>query len=241
MKSFDSDGIRLSKTKNKQLSIHCVNQTDECPLKAEIAELEAEVVALRAQVNIDPLTKLYNRRYFEQSLPREMERTQRTRIPTCLIMIDIDHFKSVNDRFGHKVGDITLESVAKIIKQSCRKLDIPCRFGGEEFSVILPSTPLLVGIQVAERLRKSIALQDIETLNGNVINITASFGIDSFIESNTFSSDELVVKTDALLYQAKHRGRNRVCHSKNTDKKQSVLSLEEKNALFDVLKPNGNE
>lgn len=216
----------------------CISGLKTCPLYKEIARLEQEIKSLREQVNIDPLTHLYNRRYFTQSIYQESERTQRTGLPTSLVLIDIDFFKKINDVYGHQQGDQVLEYIAKSIDQNCRKIDIPCRYGGEEFAIILPSTPLNIAVQVSSRLREIISSLVIETQDGekqttNQIKITASFGIASMEHQKQCSVEQLIELADKHLYLAKESGRNCLKYPDINTKQKNLVSQDELNALFD--------
>jgi diguanylate cyclase (GGDEF)-like protein len=152
---------------------------------------------------IDALTELTNRRGFEERLEVEITRATRYGHPISLLMIDVDDFKLVNDRFGHVVGDQVLKSVAAAIEQSIRTIDIAGRFGGEEFAVLLPETPLSGAVVVAERMRAAVVEGSAPTA------ITVSIGIAEG-DYQAPSRDELLEKADAALYRAKLMGKNRV-------------------------------
>jgi diguanylate cyclase (GGDEF)-like protein len=161
---------------------------------------------LRNQALRDGLTGLYNRRFLEEMQDRLTQEAERREAPMSAIMIDLDHFKRLNDQYGHGAGDAVLREVARIVMASLRVTDIACRYGGEELLVLLPDCPLDNAIQTAERLRLQI-----ESLT-NVANgqsVTASFGVACTPET-TAHPGELVTVADAALYQAKRLGRNRV-------------------------------
>jgi len=162
------------------------------------------------------LTGLYSFRYFYQALSLEMERTRRSGQPTCLIMLDLDHFKAVNDAYGHEVGNIVLSHISNLISQSVRRLDIPCRYGGEEFTIILPDTTLEQGIRFANRLRLIIENSPVKTRDA-LLGIEASFGVDVFIKGEELLEKEFLEKVDSFLYLAKQEGRNKVCHASIDD------------------------
>ena len=210
-----------------------------CPVGEETCEYLDEVKALRQAncelselVRTDTLTGIHNFRFFIQSLELELERTRRSGQPTTLIMVDLDHFKQVNDNWGHEFGNTALIQTAAAIRRAVRKLDIPCRYGGEEFAIILPSTDVFVGAQVAERIRKIIESTPLEA-GDQIVNLTASFGVDEFSSTQNDSPQAFVKRADKYLYQAKEGGRNRVCHavSERVDTDLNV-SAEEKDALF---------
>ncbi|HET6309364.1 MAG TPA: GGDEF domain-containing protein, partial [Rhodopila sp.] len=161
---------------------------------------------LRNQALRDGLTGLYNRRFLEEMLDRLTLEAQRRNVPLSAIMIDLDHFKRLNDQHGHSAGDAALREVARIVMASVRVTDIACRYGGEELLVLLPDCSLDHAAQVAEQLRLRIeSLSDLA--NGQ--SVTASFGVASTADSAT-QPGELVKVADAALYQAKRLGRNRV-------------------------------
>ena len=162
---------------------------------------------------IDALTNLNNRRQFELRLWQEIATTKRQNNPLCAMMIDIDFFKKVNDTYGHASGDAVLRGVASIIKSTLRESDIPSRYGGEEFAVLLPYTHLNEAKIVGERLRKAIESSPIQ-INDEVseikyINVTISMGIAEY--DNIETGEELFERADKALYNAKESGRNRVC------------------------------
>jgi len=157
----------------------------------------------------DTLTDLYNRRYFDEILRHEYLRAKRYNLPLSLIMIDIDYFKSINDTFGHLTGDKVLRELASLIKNSVRRVDVVSRFGGEEFSIILPNTPLEKASKMAERLRKIVEKHPILINKNKKINITISAGISSLRE-DTSSEKELLEEADKALLKAKMSGRNKV-------------------------------
>lgn len=193
-----------------------------------------ELSLLREQVITDPLTGLYNLRYFRGALDSELERTLRTTLPTSLMMIDLDHFKQVNDVWGHEVGNQVLKLTARLIKQVTRQLDIQCRYGGEEFVVILPSTTLLLASQVAERLRKKIQQSEI-VVGDQTLNVTASIGVSVRLSHETGTASELIKAADACLYQAKAEGRNQVCFNGFEPEEEGTVSGDEKAALMGMF------
>ncbi len=190
----------------------CPAGKGECYLIDEVVELRQSLAELSELVRKDTLTGLANYRYFSKALEQELERTQRSGQPTTLIMLDIDHFKKVNDQWGHEVGNQALIHIAKLMQQTMRKLDIPCRYGGEEFAIILPNTDLSASIPVADRLRLAIAESPLQ-VGKEQLQLTASFGIDTFRFDEQASPEELVQRADHYLYQAKQEGRNRVRHA----------------------------
>lgn len=210
----------------------CPADKDDCSILDELVELRRSVAELSQLVRTDSLTGLANYRYFNNALEQEMERTLRSGQPTSLIMLDIDFFKKVNDQWGHEVGNQALVHIAGLIQQTVRKLDFPCRYGGEEFAVILPNTNLAASIPVADRLRQTIADSPLP-VGDKQLQMTASLGIDTFYPDEKASPEELVQRADHYLYQAKQEGRNQVRHA--TLPPVEVVSREEKAALLKLF------
>jgi len=159
--------------------------------------------------NTDPLTQLANRRCLMQSLKQEFQRSERTGHQLSLIMADIDHFKRINDSYGHQQGDAVLKAVSGTIRDQLRDYDLAARFGGEEFALVLPETDLAKAAQVAERIRQTVASI---SLGGalNELELTISLGVASFPGQQTTEVDDLIRNADDALYAAKREGRNRV-------------------------------
>jgi len=160
--------------------------------------------------NTDGLTKLYTRRYMENFLDAELEKSKRYNHPLSVALTDIDHFKSFNDTYGHQIGDFVLEETAKLLKNAVRNVDLAARYGGEEFLAVLPETDYKGAFTFAERLRKRIEEKTYEDAKtGHKLKVTISIGIASF-PLHSKEKTELVKKADTALYLAKEQGRNRV-------------------------------
>jgi len=157
----------------------------------------------------DPLTGLNNRRSMMESLDKEFERSTRTKTPLSLLMLDIDHFKRINDNFGHQQGDTVLQVLASLLKEHLRPYDLAARFGGEEFSLILPETNEKDAGMVAERIRQSIQELELDNLPTD-FRMTASIGLATSPNEAMATPDDLIREADYALYNAKRRGRNRV-------------------------------
>ena len=161
---------------------------------------------VKKQAVTDHLTSLFNRRFFEDALHREATRSLRTKQPFCLIGLDLDHLKRINDTYGHSMGDKAISAIASVIINTARSVDIPSRYGGEEFFIILPGIDARGGLIAAERIRSSIESHKIEGLPEG---ITASLGVSCFIEQTT-NIDELFEMCDKAMYTSKQKGRNQV-------------------------------
>lgn len=159
----------------------------------------------------DPLTGLFNRRYFERRLREEVAHARRHKRPFSLVMLDLDHFKLVNDTFGHEDGDRVLCHVADVIREQLREDDVACRLGGEEFVLLLRMTGGLAARAVANRLRVALASKPIAMGHGGELRrVTLSAGVAAADERNAFAAEDILARADATLYRAKHLGRNRV-------------------------------
>jgi two-component system, cell cycle response regulator len=179
-----------------------------------ILKLEEQLMQAHQQMEIlamrDGLTGLLNRRAAEEYAESEFNLALRKERVLSIIMLDIDYFKSVNDRFGHKFGDLTLQQVAKILKEDLRNYDRVGRWGGEEFILILPDTQLKDAVTVAERVRVRTAEMNMSLENGESFSVHISLGVAS--TNGKFSSlAKLIDAADQALYQAKQKGRDRVC------------------------------
>lgn len=174
-------------------------------LAIENAQLYSKTLKLSIT---DGLTGLYNYRYFMERLEAEFTRALRYDREIALFILDIDHFKDYNDRFGHLKGDEALRKMAAILKKNIREVDALARYGGEEFAVILPETGLDEAVIFAERIRKSVA-EEWKKMGG----MTASIGV-AVINQDVRTAEDLIHKADGALYEAKRKGRNRVCHSR---------------------------
>ncbi|MBD3265231.1 diguanylate cyclase, partial [bacterium] len=157
----------------------------------------------------DELTGLFNRRYFFESLKKETERAERYQLPLSVLMFDLDHFKKVNDRYGHLVGDRVLAASAKIIQLQLRSSDVAARYGGEEFCLLLVNTPCEGARIMAERIRKAIQSHEFKDEEGGVFQITCSIGVAEFRHPLP-DLDALMSLADQALYESKTKGRNRV-------------------------------
>ena len=154
----------------------------------------------------DGLTGCYNRRHTLEVLEVELRRARRSQLPLTIIMFDLDHFKDINDRHGHPCGDAVLMSVAERLRMVLRASDVKCRYGGEEFIVLLPDTPLAGAARVADNLRRDFAAHPV-LWQGSIINVTASFGITTIIGGESDAAG-MIARADAALYRAKQEGRN---------------------------------
>lgn len=157
----------------------------------------------------DPLTGVSNRRAFHEALSTEYARCARYGRPFSFMMVDLDHFKNVNDTHGHQAGDVALISTAKLLVGQLRANDVVGRYGGEEFAVILPETPHTSALQVAERCRAKIASTPL-VHNDTVFSVTASMGLASLPDPRVCSTEEMIRLADEALYDAKRQGRNRL-------------------------------
>ncbi len=164
---------------------------------------------LRVQSVRDPLTGLYNRRYMEESLDRELRRAKRKNVVLGLMMLDVDHFKHFNDTFGHEAGDSVLRSLGTLLRTQFRGEDIVCRYGGEEFVVILPEASLELTQQRAEQLREAVKKDLVQFRGQSLGAVSLSIGVSSF-PPNGITGEALVGAADAALYRAKEEGRDRV-------------------------------
>ena len=171
----------------------------------EMKEMLYKVETLSAT---DPLTGLYNRRRFENILETEFKKAARYSSPLSCLMIDIDHFKSVNDTYGHTAGDVVLKEVAQRLQKSIREVDTACRWGGEEFIVLAPMTAKAFAIQPARRILQAVADHSFSAVNNH--RITVSIGIAGVSGPHIDSFDKLINAADSALYQAKKNGRNRI-------------------------------
>jgi len=168
--------------------------------------LEAE---LRELASTDELTGLANRRQFMQRLEEELERLRRqTTRAACVLMLDLDHFKRVNDQHGHAAGDRLLQHFAQLLRQELRSVDTPARMGGEEFAVILPGTDLAAAQGIAQRICERLAAQPFHA-GAQQLNVTVSVGVAA-LDAADLSADAVLARADAALYRAKAGGRNRV-------------------------------
>lgn len=177
-------------------------------LEAQLAENRLLQERLRDLAVRDPLTSLFNRRYMEETLRRELSRSAREDRPLSLVMIDIDHFKQLNDTYGHPAGDLVLKELAALLLRHLRSEDIVCRFGGEEFVAILPGAPLMTAAQRAESCR--LAFQDLRIVyEDQVLTSTLSMGVSEYPRHGA-TGEDLLFQADSAMYMAKRAGGNRV-------------------------------
>ena len=200
--------LQAERRYNRELAESVDERTFE--LQVALRELQDVNTELEQKNTEDPLTGLYNRRYFQQHLDRELRRTLRRELPLALLMIDVDHFKPVNDTHGHLAGDQILQQLAGLMqKHAKRAADIVCRYGGEEFAIILPETDLQEAEIFAKQLLEQVRETEFET-NAGLLKITLSVGVISTSTRVFDNVDELFKAADDALYAAKHDGRDRV-------------------------------
>ncbi len=217
--SSERDGI--TDTETNFLSLFA-NQIE---LAITVAGLFEEV---KKQAITDPLTGIYNRRYFEENLIKEAERSLRLKQQFSIISMDLDYLKKINDTYGHQYGDLAIKTIANVLKREARSIDIPARIGGEEFNLLLPGVDSSGAAIAAERIRKSIENQVLDTIGG----ITASVGVATFLEHSD-RIDELIELADQAMYKAKVNGRNQVQIAQNsTDVDWQKVAVE---TFMDIL------
>jgi diguanylate cyclase (GGDEF)-like protein len=193
-----------------------------------ILDVQAQLIATREELRLqairDPLTGLFNRRYMEESLERELHRAARNGLPLGAIMIDLDHFKRFNDTWGHEAGDAVLREVGRVLKDCARGEDIPCRYGGEELTLILTCATLEVAWVRAQQFRQATNCLEVWHDGRPLGGVTVSAGVAAFPE-NGLTAAEILRAADEALYQAKARGRDHVVVSQRTPAHTSLVEL----------------
>ena len=183
--------------------------------------MRAVTEALTQEAMTDPLTELYNRRYFDDALARGIASAQRRRAPLAVVILDLDRFKKVNDTLGHDAGDAVLKALARLLERGIRTSDIAARYGGEEFALLLPDTPVSGAAERAEVLRRDLEAHEV-AYGAERIRVTASFGVAQY-GPRTSDPASLMKAADEAMYAAKGAGRNRVAVADSTSGVIDVL------------------
>lgn len=176
--------------------------------KTSEKSLSHQVVELREQAIRDPLTGLFNRRYLQETLEREFSRAKREALTISILIMDIDHFKQINDTFGHPAGDYILQEFGKLLQECVRLEDIVCRYGGDEFVVVMPGANIAAACERAEQIRATFLARRI-AFEDHELHATLSLGAAAY-PRHGLSADEVLSNADQALYQAKQAGRNRI-------------------------------
>ena len=188
-------------------------ETDFLTIFAQQIEMAITIAGLfeevKAQAVTDVLTGLYNRRYFEEYLKKEVTRSMRQQQPFSIVGLDLDHLKQINDQYGHAYGDLAIKTVAEVLKKNARSIDTAARMGGEEFNVILPGVDSNGAMIAAERIRKALESEKLDTID----HVTASIGVATFLEHSD-NIEDIMELTDQAMYQSKRNGRNQVTLAK---------------------------
>ncbi|MBN8941364.1 MAG: GGDEF domain-containing protein [Rhizobiales bacterium] len=210
-----TDGVRtiIETLVRSTREIEANNKALEQRLKAshsEIKQLQDNLDAVRTESLTDPLTSLGNRKFYDQAITKAVALAQKSGTPLALLISDIDNFKKFNDTFGHLTGDQVLRLVALSVKQNVKGHDLACRYGGEEFAIILPDTSLRAAVTVAEHIRRAVMTKELikRSTSENLGRITVSLGVAMFHPGDTAAT--LYERADQCLYAAKRNGRNRV-------------------------------
>lgn len=206
--SLDLDSLQSIMNLGGEQALSFLNQKLEALVEARSSKLKHINEKLYELAMVDPLTQLFNRRAYLQKFLEEIKRSKRYNHPIALMMIDVDFFKSFNDSHGHPSGDEALKKVAQIFVSNLRQTDVICRYGGEEFSIMLPETGISIGRAICERLRSAVEKTTVQVSNGNA-SLTISIGLSGFPE-NGHTPEELLQSADRALYEAKQSGRNRI-------------------------------
>jgi diguanylate cyclase (GGDEF)-like protein len=207
---YEINGILCIAKKEKEFGAHYTDdEIRYLDIIAGFASVAIENARLYEMATLDRKTGLYNHGFFQNRLVDEMERAERYKSDLSLMILDLDHFKQVNDTHGHMKGDEVLIRLAHALREQIRTYDVPARFGGEEFMVILPETDGSRALIVAERIRKSIQKLSFKSSKGK-FSVTASFGIASYLHSANLTEDIFIEHSDQALYHAKENGRNQV-------------------------------
>jgi diguanylate cyclase (GGDEF)-like protein len=175
--------------------------------KKQVSKLQNDLNKYKTESITDHLTGLYNRKFMDIKFAEEIDRFRRTNVPFCVMLVDIDHFKGVNDTYGHLIGDQVLKHLSKLLKENTRKTDFAFRYGGEEFMVLLTNADVRNAAHVAEQIRKKLEATNF-SLKEKSFNVTASFGISLFEKTDT--AESAVKRADERLYKAKQTGRNKI-------------------------------
>lgn len=199
----------LTETRRMQDANHQLEQ-NLAASREDIEALQRDLDDVRREALLDPLTKVYNRKAFDEGLQRAVDRAMEHGTHLCLMLSDIDHFKRFNDTWGHQTGDQVLRLVAMTLKSNIKGKDIAARYGGEEFAAVLPDTDLEGAVILADNIRKAIQAKELlkRSTNEKLGRVTASFGVAMYRPGDTPST--MIERADRCLYAAKHRGRNMV-------------------------------
>ena len=200
---------------NEKITTHELVEADQIRVgKVVLKYMESEIEAkyheqIFNMASVDALTGCFNKRYFDDVFGKEINRAGQTNTDLCLVVFDIDHFKKINDTYGHPAGDAVLKTLCDVVKGLVRETDVFCRVGGEEFTILLPNTNLKTAQGAAELVRGAIEMTDF-TFEDNTIPVTVSLGVAEYASPSEGAS-ELYKRTDSNLYTAKRSGRNQVC------------------------------
>ncbi|WP_404424959.1 diguanylate cyclase [Thalassospira australica] len=222
---IDQPAMHALAATHEQLHASARRLLDGHEIDGSVDEAEFEMLSLRAESffaqlrrlerafrtarsDVDPLTGTYNRQNMLEDLATERERAVRTDTPTAIALVDLDHFKSVNDTHGHQIGDLVLQSVASILQSHVRPFDKVYRYGGEEFLICLPNADMKQCARVLERLRRVIEASPVTLNDGTMLPVTASIGAAPMTKTRTM--EQIIEKADQALYAAKEGGRNKV-------------------------------
>lgn len=199
----------LSETRHMQEANHQLEQKLEAS-REDIQQLQRDLEDVRREATLDPLTKISNRKHFDEGIIKALAESAAGDAPMSLLLLDIDHFKNFNDTWGHQTGDQVLRLVAMTLKSNIKGKDIAARYGGEEFAAILPDTDLEGAVILADNIRKAIQSKELlkRSTNEKLGRITASVGVATYRRGD--SPGSLIERADRCLYAAKHAGRNKV-------------------------------